>query len=358
MKSLLLSLTLLFSLHAIAQAPTVTSVSPTSGPSAGGTEVTITGTNLLTKVQCIIPCPARVTFGDVTVDVKSEADKRLVVDTPPHAPGTVDLIVQVSAEEPVRITNGFTYLADHDDDYVEVLLPIYLDGSVKGAYGSEWNTDFWLRNQATDKTLTIAPWPCPENSVCPPVYPLTTTLAPGATLHDLPANFRPPNNNPSRVLYLNNGDIAAMSLRVADLSRDTQNAGTDLPLIRENQTHSGVMSLFNVPMNTNFRVLLRVYDLAHTSTTFAVRLYDQSVLTGGQLPVHQTTVAASTSQSGDFRTEAAYGELDITALLPLKQSWPAAVRIEVEPLDAGSRAWAFASITSNSTQLVTLSTPQ
>ncbi|HEY33294.1 MAG TPA: hypothetical protein G4O10_09370, partial [Dehalococcoidia bacterium] len=32
---------------ALAQAPTVTSISPTSGPAAGGTSVTITGTNFV-----------------------------------------------------------------------------------------------------------------------------------------------------------------------------------------------------------------------------------------------------------------------------------------------------------------------
>lgn len=356
MKQLLLLSTLLFSTVSLAQAPTITDIQPSSGPSAGGTEVTLTGTNLLTKVVCIVPCPARVSFGTVTVDVETETPTRLVVITPAHAPGTVDVTVHVTGEEPVKVADGFTFLGDADDQWAQLLLPVYIDGTVSGAFGSAWTTDFWLRNNGTTP-VQLAPWPCPEGQACPPVYPLSTSLGPGATLHDLPPFFRAPSANPSRILYAGSGDISA-SLRVADTSRSTLNAGTDLPVIRDDEMRGGTVQLFNVPMDDRFRLLLRIYETAYTKAAFTVRLFDQSDLAGQSSPVHQVTLTATTAQEGEFRTEAAYAQFDLTPLLQLDRVWPAAVRIEIEPKRPGSRYWAVASITNNETQVVTLSTPQ
>ncbi|HEX7807961.1 MAG TPA: IPT/TIG domain-containing protein [Thermoanaerobaculia bacterium] len=356
MKHLILLFTILFSTALFAQTPTVSTIQPASGPSSGGTEVTILGTNLLTKVQCIVPCPALVTFGNITVPVKSETDTRLIVDTPPHAPGLVDVSVTVAAEQPVKITNGFMFTSDHDDTYEQVLLPVYLDGTINGAFGSVWKTDFRLRNDS-DEAIQLAPWPCPPDLVCPPVYPLTKFLAGGESIHNLDPFFKAPNGNPRRLLYVSKPGVS-MNLRFADISRSTLNAGTDLPLVRENAMRTSATQLFNVPMTSGFRVLLRVYEMAYTSAGFTVRLYDQSNLTATASPVHVLTLNATTSQTNDFRTEAAYTEFDITGLLALEKVWPAAVRIEITPDRPGSRYWAFASITNNATQLVTLSTPQ
>jgi IPT/TIG domain-containing protein len=356
MKQFTLLLAALFSTALFAQSPTVSTIQPTFGPSSGGTEVTITGTNLLSKVQCIVPCPALVTFGSITVPVKSEADTRLVVDTPPHDPGLVDVTIAVSGETPLRIANAFTFTSDHDDTYEQVLLPVYVDGTINGAFGSAWKTDFWLRNDSQD-AVQLAPWPCPPGLACPPVYPLTKFLASGESIHNLDPFFKAPNGNPSRLLYVSNPNVS-MNLRFADISRSTLNAGTDLPLIRENAMRTSASQLFNVPLTSDFRVLLRVYEMAYTSAGFTVRLYDQANLTAGASPVHVLTLNATTSQTNDFRTEAAYAEFDITGLLVLEQVWPAAVRIEIVPDRPGSRYWAFASITNNTTQLVTLSTPQ
>jgi hypothetical protein len=234
-------------------------------------------------------------------------------------------------------------------------LPIYLDGTIPGAFGSLWRTDFWLRNDSNEP-VALAPWPCPPGFACPPVYPLTKQLPAGESIHNLDPFFRPPGPNPSRILYVSKPTVS-MSLRVADVSRSALNAGTEIPLIRENALRSGISQLLAVPLNANFRVLLRLYDTAYTHSSFTVRLYDQANLGSGVSPVHVVTIPASTSQTSDFRTEAAYAEFDLSNLLRLEKAWPATVRIEIEPQFPGSRYWAFASITNNDTQLVTLSTP-
>jgi hypothetical protein len=355
-RTFLLFAVLLFPLIAVAD-PAITSIQPASGPASGGTEVTITGTDLLPHIQCIIPCPAQVTFGDVTVEVESETETRLVVVTPPHAPGTVDVIVTVSGEEPVRIPAAFTYVSDAEAGYEQVLLPVYLDGIVPGANGTQWRTDLWIRNNSS-KNVALAPWTCPEGEACPPVFPLTYTLLPGLSIHNIPADPTP-NGNPGRLLYVSRelpSDVS-FGLRFADISRASVNGGTDMPVIRESEFLTQRSQLFNVPLDDDFRVLLRLYDAAQTRAMFRVAVYAQT--TADTQPLHTVVLQAASAETGDFRTEAAYAQFDVTELLHLDhQAWPEAVRIEITPVTPGSRYWAFASVTNNATQLVTLVTPQ
>lgn len=66
--------------------PTVTSMSPTNGPDAGGTQVTISGTKLYRPV---------VTFGGqtATIDSLSGDGTSVVCTTPPHGTGVVDVTI-------------------------------------------------------------------------------------------------------------------------------------------------------------------------------------------------------------------------------------------------------------------------
>lgn len=358
MKRLLSFLLLSFlSLSAFAD-PVVSSINPATGPASGGTEVTIRGTNLLPTIVCIVPCPATVTFGTVTVTVKSEANDKLVVVTPSHPHGTVDVIVNVAGEDPIKLSNAFTFDGGAEAGYEQVLLPVYLDGVLNGANGTQWRTDFWIRNNGTDNAA-LAPWVCPAGQACPPVHPLTYMLQPGLSLHNLPAFLQPPTANPSRLLYVGRAGAQHVSfgLRFADVSRASLNGGTDLPVIRESELLTRPAQLFNVPLNQSaFRVLLRVYDVAYTISKFRVTVYPQS--TGNDAPIHSAELTTTSRQTGDFRTEAAYAQFDVTDLLRLERSWPEAVRIEVTALTPGSRYWTFASVTNNETQLVTLVTPQ
>jgi hypothetical protein len=149
----------------------------------------------------------------------------------------------------------------------------------------------------------------------------------------------------------------SFGLRFADISRGALNGGTEMPVIRQGEFLTQRSQLFNVPMDSHFRVLLRVYDAGQTSAAFRVSLYAQTEADGQ--PLHTAEVQATTVETGDFRTEAAYAQFDVSQLLDLDNiAWPEAVRIEITPLKPGSRYWAFASVTNNGTQLVTLVTPQ
>lgn len=83
--------------------PTVTSFSPSFGPIAGSTNVTITGTNFRSGVV--------VRFGAVSGTVLSTSSTSLVVRTPAQAEGIVSLTVLNSDGNGVQLPQAFTYRA-------------------------------------------------------------------------------------------------------------------------------------------------------------------------------------------------------------------------------------------------------
>ena len=82
--------------------PTVTSVSPNNGPVAGGTAVTITGTNFATG--------ATVTFGSTAAtSVVVVSSTTITAKTPAGSAGAVTVTVTVSGQSG-SLANGFTYV--------------------------------------------------------------------------------------------------------------------------------------------------------------------------------------------------------------------------------------------------------
>jgi IPT/TIG domain len=84
------------------QVPTLTSLNPTSGPAAGGTSITISGTNLSGA--------SSVTFGGNPGTITANTSSQITVTTPPGAAGAIDVVVTTAAGSPT-LTNGYTYVA-------------------------------------------------------------------------------------------------------------------------------------------------------------------------------------------------------------------------------------------------------
>ncbi|WP_203219479.1 putative Ig domain-containing protein [Pseudomonas sivasensis] len=81
-------------------APTLTSVSPNTGSTAGGTSVTLTGTNFVNVTG--------VTIGGSTASSVVNSGTSITSVTPAHAAGPVNVVVTTS-NGTATLTNGFTY---------------------------------------------------------------------------------------------------------------------------------------------------------------------------------------------------------------------------------------------------------
>jgi hypothetical protein len=93
-------------------APTVTSVSPNNGSTAGGTNVTITGTNFVSG--------ASVTFGTAAAtNVSVTSSSTITATTPAGAAGAVSVTVSESGQSG-SLANAFTYVAPIPIGYSQV----------------------------------------------------------------------------------------------------------------------------------------------------------------------------------------------------------------------------------------------
>jgi outer membrane protein assembly factor BamB len=89
-----------FTYGTVTAAPIVTTLSPTSGPAAGGTPVTITGSNFTGATS--------VTFGGHTATFQIVSDTEITATSPPHAAGTVSVVVHSPSGHSSK-THKFTY---------------------------------------------------------------------------------------------------------------------------------------------------------------------------------------------------------------------------------------------------------
>jgi len=84
-----------------APAPKIVSVSPDSGPAAGTTTITITGSDFVAG--------AKVSLGGTPAATTSVTSTSIVATTPPHAAGKVDIEIVNPDNQAVSSSGAFTY---------------------------------------------------------------------------------------------------------------------------------------------------------------------------------------------------------------------------------------------------------
>jgi acid phosphatase len=129
--------------YAAAPAPTVTGVNPTSGPTAGGTSITISGTGFAAG--------ATVTLGGAAATgVTVTNSTTITATTAAHIAGVVDVVVTNTNGQSGAKTSAFTYTAPAGGETV-LLADDFNDASL--------NTSKWLANNLfsgfTDSTVAI-----------------------------------------------------------------------------------------------------------------------------------------------------------------------------------------------------------
>ncbi len=240
--------------------------------------------------------------------------------------------------------------------YVRVLLPLYISQPAHGAYGSVWQSQFVIHNGSGREFVieTCAPY-----EGCPIVVTADEDLTPNETQTGLPARYPTPANPVSgAVAWLavtgappDNAEDVAFQLRVVDVSRSATAAGTEIPVVRENEFRTGTIHLLNIPTDQRFRVVVRVFEMNLPNADFRVRIFDQA--TSALVAERHLTTTLSVPPLG-FTP----GFAGLDDLLSGVATVPTALRVEIEPLTAGVACWSYASITNNDSQQVTLVTPQ
>jgi len=238
--------------------------------------------------------------------------------------------------------------------YERVLVPIYISRAVgsplPGAYGSLWTTQLTIRNQS-------------DSSVHVSDNPLGCGIPEGCSDHITPATtlVNPPyNSEPNRGLFLYVGSPGkgkvGITLRVQDVSRQSETWGTMIPVVDESDVYSDTLQLIDVPTAGGFRGALRVYDFDDPADR-QVRL-QIFPLESNTVLVDTTLTLPGQAEGHPFPSHPASVMIGDLALAFPALANTERVRINITPVTEGTRFWAFVTATNNETQHVTAITPR
>jgi hypothetical protein len=349
MKPITLLLLLTSSSLLAAGDPTITSITPSTAASNGGTVVRIAGANL---TDCPNGC-----FSNLNVFVDGQEVNLFDVDAggvkvqlPPHAQGLVPVTVINFEGKSVTSSDRLTYVYPPlQADFETILFPI-ARAPFAGEFGALWNN----RNLGFNRSDIFVP-------VTPLVCQVTCPRGPGieaGSTSDPTDRFthRPYDSSDGVLLYLfrNDSPMVSFNSRIEDLSRSSLTAGTEIPVIREKDFLTSVAQLLDIPLDPRFRQTLRIYEpTIGGGSRVAVNLYD---LENGALLAHEEmTFPQPVAES--FHPYPGYIQIGHFLERYPFLSLASRIRIEIGPLTEGLRYWAFVSITNNETQHVTLVTP-
>lgn len=332
------------------------SIVPNVGTVDGGTEVTIRGEfgTCPFAPPCINP---QVLFGGVPASSVKEVIGGVVAVTPAHAAGVVDIELRGRAGTQVAVLPAaFTFGGPGHPDraaWTPVLIPVLFNGP--GAFGSQWITEAHSYN---DSDAAITPLNRDGVSNClPNISPCPTPLfAPKAW-----SPFFNDGPNPAgRLIWIPRTQTNALhfSLRVRDLSRESDGLGTEIQVVREDDLRD-VIHIVNVPIGPGFRHNLRIYDLgfgnARQVTVFAYAT-DDTLLFVRSLTLDSPEEGCLGGPLGCVPNVPRFAALtDFSSLVPASRD---RIRLEIQPSAFGMQLWAFVSVTNNATQQITTITPQ
>ena len=289
-------------------------------------------------------------FGSARAHVVSASQTRIVVRTPPHAPGQATLRVDMAgytATTPETFRYADATAAPFAFNYERVLIPVAVSGApLRGAYGSVWISELWATNKGTHRVELFAGHPTCTADCAGKPFP---GIEPGQSLKiAVPAD----DVNAGYQLWLQKGgaEDVTFSLRVRDTSRFDDNHGTEIPVARADELEQNA-TLVNVPIDSRARTTLRVYaDPAGDVPSVTVRvevtsLAGPEILATRQLELRDPAgdlFHAHFGTLGELRTE--------FPNLP-EGSYRITVRGQVP-------VFPLVSVTNNRTQLVTAIAPQ
>ncbi len=272
-----------------------------------------------------------------------------LLPNPVAVPGNVYNIVVTTDDGRRREARSALFIASPDGLYdpavfERVLIPVIFSGP--GAFGSEWTTDVVIENPGGDD-VPVFRTPINLRFSCgiPEGCPLESVPARGiVAVH--------PQWPTGLFVHAARGNDLRYNVLIRDLSRQRKAIGTELPVVREDDWYDDRLNLLNVPSDARFRVALRVYLEDDSSFFGAVpvrifRMDTDAKLVDSFLPL-------DAAHNGQIPGTGWIADLSSNFAIP--PGGP--LRIEIASPMSGERFWAFASITNNATQHVTVISPQ
>ena len=256
--------------------------------------------------------------------------------------------------------------------YRRILLPVVVEVPVPGALGSLWRTDLGLTNAGPSPMWV---YPIAHGPLCGNPVACTfsdTRLPPGLTVRGTVYYFEqgtPPSNGV--VLHAEDryADSLRVALRVLDVSRQAKSWGASLPVVPENRFLSAV-TLTSLPGDDpNFRVSLRIYSLMTDVTVqvdvqaFAINPFQDPI--DGVQDISLGTTRFSLNLPADVGvgtgsqppgSAPSFLFIGDSKFVTGGKSTPR-FRLEITSATPGATIWAFATITNNDTQEVTVVAP-
>ena len=320
-------------------AETPYSIMPSAGPTAGGTEVMIKGDFGSEPI---------VVFGfEPALSTTRIDDHTLVAITPPHLPGTVDVIVFFHDQLPiVTPPTGltFTFFGGVPPDYERVLLPTFTP-PVHGAFGSEFHTDLRISNRGTGKVSFYGLQARCPFQVCDEIpADVPFHVEGGEEIEPDDVVYR---GNPAKFIWMKKDPGAAMtmSLRVHDVTRADLNFGTEIPIVKDDEWVNNRIVFVGVPSDPRFRNTLRIYG--QFPFTALVKVGNREAV---RVPMSLTNTMFEVPYGvfSDFPSDTGPVRVTIDAVDDLLQP--------IAAMDVPM--WAMITVTNNETQAISTITPQ
>jgi hypothetical protein len=271
------------------------------------------------------------------------AEGTLSLRLPPQPPGL--LHARIGASLGVFELPAALYVYDPSappdpQAFERVLFPVLF--SANGANGSRWRSEAVIVNP---NPWTVRPWNNVERLVCTTLqWPCNPPLAPKSR-----RAFEGEGYPRGATLLVPRGeaDDLSFSLRIRDVSRDAESYGTQVPVVRERDLFREMDAvLLDVPLDPRFRTKVRLYgypDLEYAS------IPPQASVRVGDSP--QGVLLRLFCDGLECLAAAHYAEVDLPPGAPGQRA-----DVTVRFVD-GVMGWAFASVTNNVTQQVTIIAP-
>lgn len=301
---------------------------------------------------CHAPAGCRVFIGGVEATATPGPNGVISVIAPPHAPGAVDVVVRRPDDQTFTARAALYYYdlltAPPRSVFERVLFPLLFN--TPGANGSQWRTESSIDNPnsyAVETANVIFPIPCPPMPGIPcgeRIEPLSYQKFEGGVHPRGVALLVPRVEAP----YLSFG------LRVRDVANDADNFGSEIPVVRERDMIAvRETTLLDIPRDSRYRVKVRVYafdESERTTMSGKIRIVDPATKQEQTVGLEMTRNCSGVECA--FRPY--YAEYDFPAATAASR-----VNLYVSTLfgDARTLTWAFASVTNNKTQQVTIISP-